>query len=148
MAPIMAPIPAPAPSSMTSLPPPTARAWPARASDFRGRPEGSSLLRRRRDSWACTLGPPSHRPPALLRPQPCGPARPSATGHQLPQRPKAPRSESTAPRPLPPPEVREDGSRSLAPIPVTVKREPQDLDQLYLDDVNEIIRNDLSSTNI
>ncbi|XP_022369369.1 nuclear factor of activated T-cells, cytoplasmic 1 isoform X3 [Enhydra lutris kenyoni] len=93
-------------------------------------------------------GPPQPPPPALLRPQPCGPARPSATGHQLPQRPKAPRSESTAPRPLPPPEVREDGSRSLAPIPVMVKREPQDLDQLYLDDVNEIIRNDLSSANI
>ncbi|XP_059265839.1 nuclear factor of activated T-cells, cytoplasmic 1 isoform X2 [Mustela nigripes] len=93
-------------------------------------------------------GPPQPPPPALLRPQPCGPAHPSATGHQLPQRPKAPRSESTAPRPLPPPEVREDGSRSLAPIPVMVKREPQDLDQLYLDDVNEIIRNDLSSTNI
>ncbi|XP_045881204.1 nuclear factor of activated T-cells, cytoplasmic 1 isoform X2 [Meles meles] len=86
-------------------------------------------------------GAPQPPPPALLRPQ-------SATGHQQPRRPKAPMSESAAPRPLPLPEVCEDGSRSLAPIPVTVKREPQDLDQLYLDDVNEIIRNDLSSTNI
>lgn len=80
----------------------------------------------------CSSPPPGTQEPTCL--QPCGPTRPSATGHQLPQRPKAPRSESTVPRPLPPPEVREDSSRSLAPIPVTVKREPQDLDQLYLDD--------------
>ncbi|XP_039593155.1 nuclear factor of activated T-cells, cytoplasmic 1 isoform X2 [Polypterus senegalus] len=33
-------------------------------------------------------------------------------------------------------------------LPVTVKREPEELDQMYLDDVNEIIRNDLSSTSI
>ncbi|XP_062843779.1 nuclear factor of activated T-cells, cytoplasmic 1-like [Trichomycterus rosablanca] len=29
-------------------------------------------------------------------------------------------------------------------MPVTIKQEPQELDQMYLDDVNEIIRNDLS----
>ncbi|XP_037311018.2 nuclear factor of activated T-cells, cytoplasmic 1-like [Pungitius pungitius] len=31
---------------------------------------------------------------------------------------------------------------------VTVKQEPQELDQMYLDDVNEIIRNDLSSISV
>uniref|UniRef100_A0A8P0T1J0 Nuclear factor of activated T cells 1 n=1 Tax=Canis lupus familiaris TaxID=9615 RepID=A0A8P0T1J0_CANLF len=93
-------------------------------------------------------GPPQQPPPALLRPQSCSPTRPSEMGPQQHRLPKAPRSESAAPRPVPPPEVREDSNHSLAPIPVTVKREPQELDQLYLDDVNEIIRNDLSSTNI
>ncbi|XP_040488351.1 nuclear factor of activated T-cells, cytoplasmic 1 isoform X1 [Ursus maritimus] len=93
-------------------------------------------------------GPPQQPPPALLRPQSCSPTHPSEMGHQQHRLPKAPRSESAAPRPLPLPEVREDSNHSLAPIPVTVKREPQELDQLYLDDVNEIIRNDLSSTSI
>ncbi|XP_049903647.1 nuclear factor of activated T-cells, cytoplasmic 1-like isoform X2 [Epinephelus moara] len=31
---------------------------------------------------------------------------------------------------------------------ITVKQEPQELDQMYLDDVNEIIRNDLSSISV
>ncbi|KAM9309209.1 nuclear factor of activated T-cells, cytoplasmic 1-like [Pholidichthys leucotaenia] len=33
-------------------------------------------------------------------------------------------------------------------VSVTVKQEPQELDQMYLDDVNEIIRNDLSSISV
>ncbi|XP_072561542.1 nuclear factor of activated T-cells, cytoplasmic 1 isoform X2 [Paramormyrops kingsleyae] len=33
-------------------------------------------------------------------------------------------------------------------LPVSVKQEPQELDQMYLDDVNEIIRNDLSSISV
>ncbi|XP_054638907.1 nuclear factor of activated T-cells, cytoplasmic 1-like isoform X1 [Dunckerocampus dactyliophorus] len=33
-------------------------------------------------------------------------------------------------------------------IAITVKQEPQELDQIYLDDVNEIIRNDLSSISV
>ncbi|XP_071239318.1 nuclear factor of activated T-cells, cytoplasmic 1-like isoform X1 [Salvelinus alpinus] len=37
---------------------------------------------------------------------------------------------------------------SPPPLAVTVKREPQDLDQMYLDDVNEIIRNDLSCISV
>ncbi|CAB1431241.1 unnamed protein product [Pleuronectes platessa] len=46
----------------------------------------------------------------------------------------------------PPSLVPEDASPpSMA---VTVKREPQELDQMYLDDVNEIIRNDLSSISV
>ncbi|XP_035477197.2 nuclear factor of activated T-cells, cytoplasmic 1 [Scophthalmus maximus] len=37
------------------------------------------------------------------------------------------------------------GSPALA---VSIKQEPQELDQMYLDDVNEIIRNDLSSISV
>uniref|UniRef100_A0AAV2MB74 RHD domain-containing protein n=1 Tax=Knipowitschia caucasica TaxID=637954 RepID=A0AAV2MB74_KNICA len=37
---------------------------------------------------------------------------------------------------------------SSSSIPVTVKQEPRELDQMYLDDVNEIIRNDLSSISV
>ncbi|XP_072808502.1 nuclear factor of activated T-cells, cytoplasmic 1 isoform X2 [Vicugna pacos] len=99
----------------------------------------------------CPNSPSSPPPPGAQEPaclQPCSPTRPSAMGHQQHPPPKVPRSEPAATRPLLPPEVREDSNHSLAPIPVTVKREPQELDQLDLDDVNEIIRNDLSSTNI
>lgn len=66
--------------------------------------------------------------------QSCSPTRPSVMGHQQHPPPKVPRNESAATQPLPLPEVREDSNHSLAPIPVTVKREPQELDQLYLDD--------------
>ncbi|XP_041868485.1 nuclear factor of activated T-cells, cytoplasmic 1 [Melanotaenia boesemani] len=42
--------------------------------------------------------------------------------------------------------LQEDGS---PPMPaVSIKQEPQELDQMYLDDVNEIIRNDLSSISV
>uniref|UniRef100_A0A8C5JZV8 Nuclear factor of activated T cells, cytoplasmic, calcineurin dependent 1 n=2 Tax=Jaculus jaculus TaxID=51337 RepID=A0A8C5JZV8_JACJA len=72
----------------------------------------------------------------------------SATGHQqqLQLQKKVQRNESSATGPLSLPEVCEDSDCNLAPIPVVIKREPEELDQLYLDDVNEIIRNDLSST--
>ncbi|XP_036273941.1 nuclear factor of activated T-cells, cytoplasmic 1 isoform X6 [Pipistrellus kuhlii] len=78
--------------------------------------------------------------------QSCSPTRPPGMGHQQHQLPKVPETEPAAARPPPLPEVREDSNQGLAPTPVSVKREPQELDQLYLDDVNEIIRNDLSST--
>ncbi|XP_045705647.1 nuclear factor of activated T-cells, cytoplasmic 1 isoform X3 [Phyllostomus hastatus] len=94
-------------------------------------------------------GSPQQPPPALPQPQPRSPAHPPGTGHQQQLHlPKVPETESTAAAagPLPLPEVREDSNQGLAPTPVSVKREPQELDQLYLDDVNEIIRNDLSST--
>lgn len=66
--------------------------------------------------------------------QSCSPTRPPGMGHQQHQLPKVPEKESAAAGPLPLPEAREDSNHSLAPIPVSVKREPQDLDQLYLDD--------------
>ncbi|XP_033613215.1 nuclear factor of activated T-cells, cytoplasmic 1 [Fukomys damarensis] len=74
-------------------------------------------------------------------------AHPPAMGQQQHQPLKVRRNESPTTGPLSLPEVREDSNHNLAPIPVTIKREPEELDQLYLDDVNEIIRNDLSSTN-
>lgn len=85
----------------------------------------------------CPDSPSSSPPSGTQEPtclQSCSPTRPSEMGRQQHRLPKAPRSESAAPRPLPLPEVREDSSHSLAPFPVTVKREPQELDQLYLDD--------------
>ncbi|XP_058133908.1 nuclear factor of activated T-cells, cytoplasmic 1 isoform X5 [Dasypus novemcinctus] len=106
-----------------------------------------------RPSSRCPLGyrqalyPDSPSPPLLParqepgRPLPCSPPRPQ------PPLPKAPRDESPAARPPSRPELREDGDPAAAPAPAMVKREPQGLDQLYLDDVNEIIRNDLCSTN-
>nr|XP_040127709.1 nuclear factor of activated T-cells, cytoplasmic 1 isoform X2 [Ictidomys tridecemlineatus] len=87
-------------------------------------------------------GSPEQPPPVLLQPQPS--AHPPNMGHQQHQLPKGRRSEAPTARPQSLPEVREDSARNLAPIPVMVKREPEELDQLYLDDVNEIIRNDLS----
>ncbi|XP_004861974.1 nuclear factor of activated T-cells, cytoplasmic 1 isoform X3 [Heterocephalus glaber] len=87
--------------------------------------------------------PPTTREPTCLQSS----AHPPATGQQQHQPLKVRRNESPATGPLSLPEVREDSNHNLAPIPVTIKREPEELDQLYLDDVNEIIRNDLSSTN-
>ncbi|XP_075388613.1 nuclear factor of activated T-cells, cytoplasmic 1 isoform X2 [Tenrec ecaudatus] len=81
-------------------------------------------------------------PPPL---QPPSPACPSPAGHLQTQPRKVHGPESPTARPLP--ELQEDTSHNLAPIPVTVKREPEDLDQLSLDDVNEVIRNDLRNTN-
>ncbi|KAK1337549.1 hypothetical protein QTO34_002181 [Cnephaeus nilssonii] len=77
---------------------------------------------------------PQQPPPALLQPQSCSPTRPPGMGHQQHQLPKVPEKEPAAARPLPLPEVREDSNQGLAPTPVSVKREPQELDQLYLDD--------------
>ncbi|XP_061615412.1 nuclear factor of activated T-cells, cytoplasmic 1 isoform X2 [Phyllopteryx taeniolatus] len=42
--------------------------------------------------------------------------------------------------------VRDDGGPPA--LGVSIKEEPQELDQMYLDDVNEIIRNDLSSISV
>ncbi|XP_029023244.1 nuclear factor of activated T-cells, cytoplasmic 1 [Betta splendens] len=42
--------------------------------------------------------------------------------------------------------LQEDGSPPA--LAVSIKQEPQELDQIYLDDVNEIIRNDLSSISV
>jgi nuclear factor of activated T-cells len=68
--------------------------------------------------------------PTCLQPS----AHPPATGHQHHQVPKVQRNEPPAAGPLSLPEVCEDSNHNLAPIPVTIKREPEELDQLYLDD--------------
>ncbi|XP_034016417.1 nuclear factor of activated T-cells, cytoplasmic 1-like [Thalassophryne amazonica] len=68
--------------------------------------------------------------------------------------PAQPVSGGTSPRAQQHPKVPErrrshlqedSGSTTLA---VSIKQEPQELDQMYLDDVNEIIRNDLSSISV
>lgn len=46
------------------------------------------------------------------------------------------------------PSLLTDDDASPPSMAITVKREPQELDQMYLDDVNEIIRNDLSSISV
>ncbi|XP_040289430.1 nuclear factor of activated T-cells, cytoplasmic 1 isoform X3 [Bufo bufo] len=80
--------------------------------------------------------------------QPCSPTHSSVMGQQQHQQQKVQRNESPTTQPLSLPELHEDSNHNLAPIPVTIKCEPEELDQLYLDDVNEIIRNDLSSNNV
>ncbi|XP_063779383.1 nuclear factor of activated T-cells, cytoplasmic 1 isoform X10 [Pseudophryne corroboree] len=79
---------------------------------------------------------------------PCSPTHSSVMGQPQHQQQKVQRNESPTTQPLSLPELHEDSNHNLAPIPVTIKREPEELDQLYLDDVNEIIRNDLSSNNV
>ncbi|XP_020390108.2 nuclear factor of activated T-cells, cytoplasmic 1-like [Rhincodon typus] len=78
--------------------------------------------------------------------QPFSPTNSAGMGQQQ-QAPKPPRngSQSSPSMMLP---VHQENSQDLTPLQVTVKQEPQELDQLYLDDVNEIIRNDLSSASV
>ncbi|XP_006160969.2 nuclear factor of activated T-cells, cytoplasmic 1-like, partial [Tupaia chinensis] len=79
-------------------------------------------------------GLPEQRPQGLLQPQSCSPTHPSPTGHQQLRLPKVQRAASPSTRPPSLPEACEDGGPGLAPGPVTVKREPEELDQSYLDD--------------
>ncbi|XP_066508792.1 nuclear factor of activated T-cells, cytoplasmic 1-like [Hoplias malabaricus] len=67
------------------------------------------------------------------------PSTPGATAES----PYLPPFGSAHPRGSPSSLLAEDSSSPA--LPVTIKQEPQELDQMYLDDVNEIIRNDLSS---
>ncbi|XP_053570814.1 nuclear factor of activated T-cells, cytoplasmic 1 isoform X4 [Bombina bombina] len=83
----------------------------------------------------------------MLQPQPCSPTHSALMGQPQHQQQKVQSSDSPNSQPLSLAELHEDSNHNLAPIPVTVKREPEELDQLYLDDVNEIIRNDLSTNN-
>ncbi|XP_039978419.1 nuclear factor of activated T-cells, cytoplasmic 1 isoform X2 [Xiphias gladius] len=68
--------------------------------------------------------------------------------------PAQPASGSTSPGAQQHPKVPERGRSSLQEdgspptLAVSIKQEPQELDQMYLDDVNEIIRNDLSSISV
>ncbi|XP_058031246.1 nuclear factor of activated T-cells, cytoplasmic 1 isoform X1 [Ahaetulla prasina] len=78
--------------------------------------------------------------------QSCSPTHSTVMGQQ--QLPNVQRNETPANQPLSLTDLHEDNNHNLAPMPVTVKQEPEELDQLYLDDVNEIIRNDLSSTHV
>lgn len=100
-------------------------------------PQLSSSCSPGRQPALCPDSPSPPRPSGTQEPtclQSCSPTRPPGMGHQQHQLPKVPEKESAAAGPLPLPEAREDSNHSLAPIPVLVKREPQELDQLYLDD--------------
>ncbi|XP_018618258.1 nuclear factor of activated T-cells, cytoplasmic 1-like isoform X1 [Scleropages formosus] len=119
-------------------------------------------------------GSPDHSPLALLPPQVGSPhgyhppslfpagspssSSPSPASHpptpgatQDPQftaaySPPQPQPGSNLTRKTPPTLLSDDSTSPT--LPITVKQEPQDLDQMYLDDVNEIIRNDLSSISV
>lgn len=79
----------------------------------------------------CPNSPSSPLPPAALEPACLQPsALPPDVGHQQQQPQKVQRNESPAALPA----VREDSDHNLAPIPVVIKQEPEELDQLYLDD--------------
>ncbi|XP_060680231.1 nuclear factor of activated T-cells, cytoplasmic 1 isoform X2 [Hemiscyllium ocellatum] len=78
--------------------------------------------------------------------QPFSPTNSAAMGQQQ-QAPKPPRNGSQSSQSMMLP-VHQENSQDLTPLQITVKQEPQELDQLYLDDVNEIIRNDLSSASV
>ncbi|XP_058868736.1 nuclear factor of activated T-cells, cytoplasmic 1-like isoform X4 [Acipenser ruthenus] len=67
-------------------------------------------------------------------------------GQQPPQLKKTQQNGSPTNQPGSLPLLPEENSQTS--LPVVVKQEPQELDQMYLDDVNEIIRNDLSSTSV
>lgn len=58
----------------------------------------------------------------------------------------APAASPLAPPPKDRP--RDQASTPSQGLSVSIKQEPQELDQMYLDDVNEIIRNDLSSISV
>ncbi|XP_069476752.1 nuclear factor of activated T-cells, cytoplasmic 1 isoform X2 [Ambystoma mexicanum] len=111
-------------------------------------------------SSSCSLGyqqtlypnSPSSPVPSITQESTYGPAssptRPPALGQQEHQPQAVHRNASPSSPPLSLPELHEDSNDNLTPIPVTIKREPEELDQMYLDDVNEIIRNDLSCANV
>ncbi|XP_063042010.1 nuclear factor of activated T-cells, cytoplasmic 1-like isoform X2 [Engraulis encrasicolus] len=94
--------------------------------------------------------PPGERPFGSLSPtSPVSTSQPSKGGSS----PR--RSPATF---LPPPSAQQQPNSSPSPSPsstssnttlaISIKQEPQELDQMYLDDVNEIIRNDLSSITV
>ncbi|XP_036949928.1 nuclear factor of activated T-cells, cytoplasmic 1 isoform X2 [Acanthopagrus latus] len=62
--------------------------------------------------------------------------------------PAPPVSGSPSPGAQQHPKGPERGDGSPPTLAVSIKQEPQELDQMYLDDVNEIIRNDLSSISV
>ncbi|XP_048882797.1 nuclear factor of activated T-cells, cytoplasmic 1-like isoform X1 [Brienomyrus brachyistius] len=73
------------------------------------------------------------------------PASHPSTPGLAPEGPFAPPATTLARKT--PPALLTDSATPPA-LPVTIKQEPQELDQMYLDDVNEIIRNDLSSISV
>ncbi|XP_003447313.1 nuclear factor of activated T-cells, cytoplasmic 1 [Oreochromis niloticus] len=106
--------------------------------------------------------PGRYQPPNLYPPSSCSssPTSQASTPTDAPfspthcMTPAQPVSGSTSPAAQQHPKVPERGRSSLqedgspSALAVSIKQEPQELDQMYLDDVNEIIRNDLSSISV
>lgn len=106
--------------------------------------------------------PGRYQPPNLYPPSSCSssPTSQASTPTDAPfspthcMTPAQPVSGSTSPATQQHPKVPERGRSSLqedgspSALAVSIKQEPQELDQMYLDDVNEIIRNDLSSISV
>ncbi|XP_049606059.1 nuclear factor of activated T-cells, cytoplasmic 1 [Syngnathus scovelli] len=67
---------------------------------------------------------------------------------ETPGRFQPPSQPSTPEAPFSPGGSPAKGPESPRTLGVNIKQEPQELDQMYLDDVNEIIRNDLSSISV
>ncbi|XP_054620545.1 nuclear factor of activated T-cells, cytoplasmic 1 isoform X1 [Dunckerocampus dactyliophorus] len=94
------------------------------------------------------------QPPGLYRPGVSTPPSTPASGPEAPFSPThcmAPSGGGGSPGAqqqgkAPERVLQEDGSPPA--LGVSIKQEPQELDQMYLDDVNEIIRNDLSSISV
>ncbi|XP_061597271.1 nuclear factor of activated T-cells, cytoplasmic 1 [Cololabis saira] len=70
---------------------------------------------------------------------------PFSPAHEMTPAPPATQQPPKGPE-RPRPTAQEDGAPPA--LVVSIKQEPQELDQMYLDDVNEIIRNDLSSISV
>ncbi|XP_072304241.1 nuclear factor of activated T-cells, cytoplasmic 1 [Eucyclogobius newberryi] len=81
------------------------------------------------------LSPPS-------TPSPESPFPTKTTANNVP--PPAPSASPLQPKDR----SRDEAGAPAQVVPVSIKQEPQELDQMYLDDVNEIIRNDLSSISV
>ncbi|TNN68944.1 Nuclear factor of activated T-cells, cytoplasmic 1 [Liparis tanakae] len=103
--------------------------------------------------------PPSHASiihEAPGRHQPLGsypPSGSSSSSSPTTSQPSTPTDGPFSPDACGSPEVEERAEapprgRGSRPPAVSIKQEPQELDQMYLDDVNEIIRNDLSSISV
>ncbi|KAJ4927679.1 hypothetical protein JOQ06_015482 [Pogonophryne albipinna] len=100
---------------------------------------------------SCSSSSSSSSPPTSQASTPTdGPFSPALCLTPAPQ----PGSGNTSPAAQQHPKVPQRGRGSLQedgsppPLAVSIKQEPQELDQMYLDDVNEIIRNDLSSITV
>ncbi|XP_072226887.1 nuclear factor of activated T-cells, cytoplasmic 1 [Leuresthes tenuis] len=101
--------------------------------------------------------PPNLYPPSSSSSSPTSQPSTPTDGHFSPTQamtPAQPVSCSPSPGSQQLPKVPERGRASLQEdgspptLAVSIKQEPQELDQMYLDDVNEIIRNDLSSISV
>ncbi|KAM9838605.1 nuclear factor of activated T-cells, cytoplasmic 1 [Aulostomus maculatus] len=104
--------------------------------------------------------PPSLYPPSSSSSSPVSQPSTPGTGSEAPfspthcMTPAQPVSGSSSPGAQQHPKVPERGRSSMQEdgspptLAVSIKQEPQELDQMYLDDVNEIIRNDLSSISV